>query len=132
MLSLPSPSPSPHSSLVVEDEDDPDAGPKINVVKIHDLSEVQYDKKAYGMQIKAYMAKVVAHLTAKRPERVDVFKKGAQKFIMETVMANFSDFQFWTGKEMNPEGMVVLSRYEEGQVAPTFYFWRDGVESEKF
>lgn len=117
---------------MVEDEDDPDAGPKINIVKIHDLNEQQFDKKAYGMQVKGYMAKVIAHLQAKHPERVDPFKKGAQKFISETVLANFSDFQFWSGKDMNPEGMIVLSRYEEGQTTPTFYFWRDGTESEKF
>jgi len=118
-------------STMAIDEDDPDAGPKINIVKIHDLTEVQYDKKSYGMQVKGYMGKVVAHLTAKNPGRVEPFKKGAQNFVMNTVMPNIADFQFWTGKDMNPEGMVLLSRYEEGNTAPTFYFWRDGVDAEK-
>lgn len=30
---------------------------------------------------------------------------------------------------MNPEGMVVLSLYEDG--GPVFYFFRDGLEEEK-
>ena len=46
-------------------------------------------------------------------------------------MANFSEFQFFSGKEMNPEGMVLLSRWEEGDVSPTFYVWKDGVNAEK-
>ena len=113
------------------DEDDPDAGEFVNLVKIHDLREVQYDKKTYGMQVKGYMAKVVAHLEKSKPDRVAVFKKNAQEFIVKTVMANFSEFQFFSGKEMNPEGMVLLSRWEEGDVSPTFYVWKDGVNAEK-
>jgi len=113
------------------DEDDPDAGPKNNVLHTHDLRETQFDKKSYGMQVKGYMAKVVTHLQAKNPSRVDAFKAGAQKFISGTVLPNFADFQFYMGKEMNPEGMIILGRYEEGKATPTFYFWRDGCVGEK-
>jgi len=115
----------------ITDEDDPDAGEFINLVKIHDLREVQYDKKTYGMQVKGYMAKVVAHLQKTAPDRVDSFKKNAQGFVVNTVMANFSDFQFFAGKEMNPEAQVILSRWEEGDLSPTFFIWRDGLRAEK-
>ena len=113
------------------DDDDPDAGEFINLVKIHDLREVQYDKKTYGMQVKGYMAKVVAHLQKSAPSRVDTFKKNAQNFVVSTVMANFGDYQFYSGKEMNPEGMVILAKWEEGDLSPTFFIWKDGCISEK-
>jgi hypothetical protein len=32
---------------------------------------------------------------------------------------------------MNPEGMVILSKWEEGDTSPTLFVWIDGVIAEK-
>eukprot|EP01128_Nolandella_sp_AFSM9_P008687 TRINITY_DN5375_c0_g1_i1.p2 TRINITY_DN5375_c0_g1~~TRINITY_DN5375_c0_g1_i1.p2 ORF type:complete len:151 (-),score=53.14 TRINITY_DN5375_c0_g1_i1:64-516(-) len=118
------------TSMIVDDDTD-DEIEVINMVKIHNLNEVNYTKKQFGLAIKAYMGKVIAHLTEHAPERVDIFKKGAQAFVVKEVMANFKDWVFYTGKEMDPTGMIVLGRWEEG-AAPVFYLWSDGLSKVKF
>lgn len=42
---------------------------------------------------------------------VKAFEGGAQKFVKETILANFKDFEFYTGESMNPDGMVALLNY---------------------
>lgn len=44
--------------------------------------------------IKTYMGKIVAHLTAKKPERLDAFKAGVKKFV-SWVLANFDDISLY-------------------------------------
>lgn len=38
-------------------------------------------------------------------EEITAFEKGAQKYVKETILANFKDFEFYTGESMNPDGL---------------------------
>lgn len=58
------------------------------------------------------MKSVKTKLAEKGDEaEVKAFESGAQKFVKETVLANFKDFEFYTGESMNPDGMVALLNY---------------------
>lgn len=60
-----------------------------------------------------YMKAVKAKLQELGKDEAEVksFETGAQKFVKETVLANFKDFEFYTGEGMNPDGMVALLNY---------------------
>jgi hypothetical protein len=53
------------------------------------------------------MKAVKSHLqeTGKSEEEVKKFETGAQKFVKEKLLANFKDWEFYTGESMNPDGM---------------------------
>lgn len=59
------------------------------------------------------MKAVKAKLEKTKPERVDAFEKGAQAYAKK-IVANFKDFEFYTGESMNTEGMVALLNYRVG------------------
>ena len=56
------------------------------------------------------MKAVKAHLQETKPDRVEAFEKGAQAFAKK-IVANFKDYEFYTGENMNPEGMVIILNY---------------------
>ena len=47
------------------------------------------------------------------------------------ILANFKNYQFFTGENMNPGGMVALLDYREDGVTPYMIFFKDGLEMEK-
>lgn len=47
----------------------------------------------------------------KPDSEVKAFESGAQKFVKEKLLANFKDYEFYTGESMNPDGMVALLNY---------------------
>uniref|UniRef100_A0A8C8UGA2 Translationally-controlled tumor protein n=1 Tax=Peromyscus maniculatus bairdii TaxID=230844 RepID=A0A8C8UGA2_PERMB len=47
------------------------------------------------------------------------------------ILANFKDYQFFTGENMNPDGMVVLLDYCEDGVTPSMFSLKAGLEREK-
>ena len=65
------------------------------------------------------MKAVKQHLQETKPDRVDAFEKGAQGFAKKLI-ANFKDYEFYTGENMNPDGMVALLNYREDGVTRTF------------
>jgi len=76
------------------------------------------------------MKAIKAYLAEKQPDRVEAFEKGAQAFAKK-VVANFKDYEFYTGESMNPDGMVLLLNYREDGVTPYFTVWKDGVKEVK-
>jgi len=98
-----------------------------NVVHSFGLSPTTFDKKSYLAYLKGYMKAVKGKLPA---DRVDAFEKGAQGYAKK-IVANFKDFEFYTGKEMNADGMVALLNYREDGVTPYFTFWKDGLKQIK-
>lgn len=104
---------------------------KINVVHSHQLVETSFDKKAYLTYLKGYLKSIEKKLGESKPERVDAFKAGAQKFVKERVLANFSNWQFFTGETMNPDAMVVLMDFREDGLTPYFVLFKDGLIEEK-
>lgn len=42
-------------------------------------------------------------------ETITEFEKGAQAFVKGTIIPKFSDYEFYTGESMDPDGMSVFS-----------------------
>ena len=76
------------------------------------------------------MKRVKAHLSEKDPERVEAFEKAAQGYAKK-IVANFKDWEFYTGDKMDPEGMVVLLNYREDGTTPYLVYFKDGLKVEK-
>ncbi|KAJ7095433.1 Mss4-like protein [Mycena belliarum] len=98
-----------------------------NVVHSFRLQPTSFDKKSFLGYLKGYMKAVKAKLPA---DRVDAFEKGAATFAKK-IVANFKDYEFYTGETMNPDGMVALLNYREDGVTPYFTFWKDGLKEIK-
>lgn len=60
------------------------------------------------------MKAVKAELQKGKPDRVDAFEKGAAAYAKK-IVANFKDFEFYTGESMNPDGMIALLNYRVSQ-----------------
>ncbi|KAJ7180142.1 translationally controlled tumor-associated [Mycena crocata] len=95
-----------------------------NVVFSFRLQSTQFDKKSFLGYLKGYMKAVKGKLAE---DRVADFEKGAAAFAKK-VVANFKDYEFYTGENMNPDGMVALLNYREDGVTPYFTFWKDGLK----
>jgi len=101
-----------------------------NVLDAHRLQTTSFDKKSYMTYIKGYMKTILAKLQENKPDRVAVFQKNVQTFV-KNVLAKFDDYEFYTGENMDPEGMVILKFYKEDGITPFFYFFKDGLLEEK-
>lgn len=101
----------------------------IDVVDCFRLENTVFDKKGYMAHIKEYMRAVKANLAEKNPDRVPVFEKAAAAYVKK-VLENFSQYDFYTGENMNPEAMVVL--YEEKDGKTYMIYWKDGLRAEKY
>ncbi|KAJ6599021.1 translationally controlled tumor-associated [Mycena vulgaris] len=98
-----------------------------NVVFSFRLQSTSFDKKSFLGYLKGYMKAVKGKLA---PERVEAFEKGAAAFAKK-IVANFKDYEFYTGEGMNPDGMVALLNYRDDGVTPYFTFWKDGLKEIK-
>jgi len=101
-----------------------------NVIHSFRLQSTQFDKKSYLTYLKGYMKAVKEHLKEKNPARVDAFEKGAQAFAKK-IVANFKDYEFYTGESMNVDGMIALLNFREDGTTPYFTFWKDGLKEQK-
>ncbi|PBK69672.1 translationally controlled tumor-associated [Armillaria solidipes] len=101
-----------------------------NVVHSFRLQSTAFDKKSFLTYLKGYMKSVKAKLAETKPDRVEAFEKGAQTYAKK-IVANFKDFEFYTGENMNADGMVALLNYREDGVTPYFTFWKDGLKEVK-
>ncbi|KAJ2556035.1 hypothetical protein EV175_002130 [Coemansia sp. RSA 1933] len=102
-----------------------------NVVDAGRLQSTTFDKKSYMTYIKGYMKDLTKYLEEHNPERVEGFKKEATELVKK-ILANFKDYEFYTGEGMNPEGMVALLNYREDGTTPYMTFFNDGLKSEKY
>lgn len=101
-----------------------------NVVYSMRLQPTSFDKKSYLTYLKGYMKKVKAHLAETDPDRVAKFEKAAQNYAKK-IVANFKDFEFYTGDKMDPEAMVVLLNYRDDGTTPYLVFFKDGLKMVK-
>lgn len=74
-----------------------------NVVHSFRLQSTTFDKKSYLTYLKGYMKAVKAHLQEHNPDRLAGFEKEAAE-AAKKVIANFKDYEFFTGESMNPDG----------------------------
>lgn len=102
-----------------------------NIVHSFRLVQTSFDKKSYLTHLKSYMKTIKSKLEETNPDRVAAFEKGAQAFAKK-VVANFGDYEFYTGESMDPDGMVALLNYREDGSTPYFTFWKDGLKEVKF
>jgi len=98
-----------------------------NVVHSFRLQSTVFDKKSYLTYLKGYMKEVKKKLPE---ERVPIFEKNASAFAKK-IVANFKDFEFYTGSSMNPDGMIALLNYRADGITPYFTFWKDGLKEVK-
>ncbi|KAM9321306.1 translationally-controlled tumor protein [Gastrophryne carolinensis] len=101
-----------------------------DIVLNHHLHETAFSKESYKQYIKEYFKRVKAYLEEHHPERVKPFMAGAAEKVKE-ILCNFKNYQFFTGENMNPDGMVALLDYREDGVTPFMIFFKDGLEIEK-
>ncbi|KAB0369076.1 hypothetical protein FD755_019081 [Muntiacus reevesi] len=101
----------------------------VDVVMNHQ-QETSFTKEAYKKDIKDYIVSIKGKLQEQRPERVKPFMTGAAEQIKH-ILANFKNYQFFIGENMNPDGMVALLDYREDGVTPYMIFFKDGLEMEK-
>jgi len=101
-----------------------------NVTHSFRLQSTTFDKKSYLGYLKGYMKAIKAKLAVTNPDRVEAFEKGAAAYAKK-IVANFKDFEFYTGESMNPDGMVALLNYREDGITPYLIFWKDGVKEVK-
>jgi len=101
-----------------------------NVVSSFRLSATSFDKKSYLTYIKGYMKTVKAKLAQSAPDEVAIFEKGAQTYIKK-VVANFKDYEFFTGASMDPDGMIALLNYRDDGITPYICLWKHGLKEEK-
>ncbi|KAI8391496.1 Mss4-like protein [Radiomyces spectabilis] len=101
-----------------------------NVVYSFRLTETSFDKKSYMVYIKGYMKAIKAKLAETNPERIPIFEAKASSFVKK-LLANFKDYEFYTGESMDPDAMVALLNYREDGVTPYFTFFKDGLKEQK-
>ena len=104
--------------------------PGVDIVMNHHLQETSFTKEAYKKYIKDYMKSIKGKLEEQRSEKVKPFMTGAAEQIKH-ILANFKNYQFFIGENMNPDGMVALLDYCEDGVSPYTIFFKDGLEMEK-
>ncbi|KEZ45394.1 hypothetical protein SAPIO_CDS1681 [Scedosporium apiospermum] len=111
-----------------------DAAVKVNnIVHSFRLQSTSFDKKGYLAYLKGYMKAVKAKLQEKgaSADEVKAFETGASKFVKETLLPNFKDYEFYTGETMDPDAMVVLLNYREDGITPYVTIWKHGLKEEK-
>jgi len=101
-----------------------------NIAHAFRLQPTSFDKKSYLTYLKSYMKAVKAVLQESKPDRVAVFEKNAAAFAKK-IVANFKDYEFYTGESMDADGMIALLNYREDGVTPYFILWKDGLKEEK-
>ncbi|CAO2594452.1 Translationally-controlled tumor protein [Lemmus lemmus] len=102
----------------------------VDIVMNHHLQETSFTKEAYKKYIKDYMKSLKGKLEEQKSERVKPFMTGAAEQIKH-ILANFNNYQFFIGENMNPDGMVAFLDYREDGVTPYMIFFKDGLEMEK-
>lgn len=101
----------------------------IDIVDNFALEETSFDQAGFNSYFKDYMKKVLGHLKANKPDRVEAFMAGAKEFFA-WAKANFDDLVFYY-KDYDMENHVMIGKYEEGDDAPTFYYIMDGLKETK-
>ncbi|KAJ2416613.1 hypothetical protein H4218_000401 [Coemansia sp. IMI 209128] len=113
----------------------------IDIVYSNRLQSTSFDKKSYLTYMKGYLKSVVASIKEKAAKNnlseeeteklVKTFQASAQAFIKDVILANFKDYEFYTGESMNIDGMVALLNYREDGTTPYFTFFKDGLSEMK-
>ncbi|KAI9538292.1 translationally-controlled tumor protein homolog [Gymnodraco acuticeps] len=102
----------------------------VDIVLNHSLQRVEFTKKSFMAYIKGYVKAIKTHLEKENPDRVEAFKAEAPDAIKK-IVANFSNYEFFTGESLDSEGLVGLLDYREDGITPFMLFFKDGLIEEK-
>uniref|UniRef100_A0A803SPT0 Translationally-controlled tumor protein homolog n=1 Tax=Anolis carolinensis TaxID=28377 RepID=A0A803SPT0_ANOCA len=102
----------------------------IDTVMNHHLQETSFTKESYKKYIKDYMKAIKTRLKETKPEQIKLFMTEAAEQV-KYIIANFKNYQFFVGENMNPDGMVALLDFREEGVTPSMIFFNHGLEMEK-
>ncbi|RIA99122.1 translationally controlled tumor-associated [Glomus cerebriforme] len=102
-----------------------------NVINAFNLQEISFDKKAYQTYLKKYVRKLADHVKEKNPDLDLKEWQDKIKTFSKKVFDNFNDYQFYTGKNFEQEGMIALLNYREDGRTPYFTLFKDGLIEEK-
>uniref|UniRef100_A0A8C6A3Y5 Translationally-controlled tumor protein n=1 Tax=Marmota marmota marmota TaxID=9994 RepID=A0A8C6A3Y5_MARMA len=89
----------------------------VGIVMNHHLQETSFTKAAY----KKYMKSIKGKLEEQKPERVKPFMAETAEQIKHT-LANFKNYQFFIGENINPDSMVALLHNHENAVTTYMIF----------
>ncbi|TNN79343.1 Translationally-controlled tumor [Liparis tanakae] len=102
----------------------------VDIVLNHSLRETGFTKKLYLPYFKKYVKAVRDNLEKTNPERVATFMEEVQKEAKK-IVNNITNYQFYMGENMHPEGMMALLDYREDGITPFMLFFKDGLIVEK-
>lgn len=102
----------------------------INIVMANRLVQTHFEKKDYMAYIKGYMKALEKHLAEHNPDRVEPFKKGAQKYVKQ-ILSQFKQYEFFMGESLNAEAMCPLLIWKNDGATPYMVFFKDGLKEEK-
>lgn len=89
------------------------------------------DKKTWAGHIKGYLKKIKERLEKEEPERVKEFETKINAFVSK-VYKNFDDYQFYMGAKEDPDAMLPIMEYAENGIDSWLYFFKDGLQVEKY
>ncbi|MRA94136.1 hypothetical protein GH868_29765, partial [Bacillus thuringiensis] len=72
--------------------------------------------------------RVKDRLQTDKPDQVETFTSKVQKFV-KGFLGEFKEYQFFCGESMNPDGMLVLMKWD-GET-PYLFFFKHGLDEEK-
>ncbi|MEU7168293.1 translationally-controlled tumor protein [Streptomyces morookaense] len=104
---------------------------KVNIVHAHELEQTQFTKKSYQVYIKGYTKRLLTYLKEHNPERAAIFEKKAPAFI-KGILANFNDWDFYTGKSMDPDAGLAMLNYRDDGQTPYVVVLKDSVKQEQY
>lgn len=102
---------------------------KMDISTQMELQKMELDKKGFQGYIKRYMKQTMAKLETTKPERVEIFKKGAIEFINK-VLKDFKSFEFYLGQSCDLEGGMVFVEWYADNDCHVFCFL-DGLKAVK-
>lgn len=92
-----------------------------------------FSKNEFMIYIKSFLKNLKAKLEANEETkaRAPGFQKEAGDFV-KFVVANFDQFEFFTGSSESLDGSIAYSYWEdETAKGPVFYFFKDSLREEK-
>mmetsp|Transcript_1956 Transcript_1956/g.3520 ORF Transcript_1956/g.3520 Transcript_1956/m.3520 type:complete len:168 (-) Transcript_1956:257-760(-) len=105
---------------------------QVNVVlDSFQLQEFPMGKKDFQGLVKKLSKRIKDHLEAKGSDRVDKFIESMKTWV-PSMLKEFGEYQFYIGRSCDPDAGIVMARYAEGAHHPTFYYFLDGLDVEKF
>ncbi|KAL7626815.1 hypothetical protein AAE478_003589 [Parahypoxylon ruwenzoriense] len=123
-----------NASAEEADEGLEDSAQKVNnIVYSFRLQPTSFDKTSYLAYLKDYLKRVSKHYAAQpnvTEKDVKEFQAKAQAYAKK-IIANFKDYEFYTGESMEVDGMVVLLNYREDGITPYVTLWKHGLEEMK-